>query len=239
MDTKRCYVCKQVKSIDSFVRNRTKRDGYKDECKACTNAYRKAYRTEHGRVRVAGSRNAPKTQSLRGSIEERFWRYVIRGADNECWNWTGAAISLKSGRRGVLATGTSKFDYAYRISWKIHRGEIPDGLFVCHHCDNPLCVNPSHLFIGTAKDNTQDMIRKGRRYYSSGRDFKAQAHRKAVEQRRAAGHRGRSTLTKGQVEEIRKLRKEGWKLLALGARFGVSEGNICRIVSGSTWNVAP
>jgi hypothetical protein len=72
-----------------------------------------------------------------------------------CWLWLRA--------RNSKGYGTyRKSTYAHRLSWLMHRGEIPDGLLVCHKCDVRCCVNPDHLFLGTAKDNTQDMIAKGR-----------------------------------------------------------------------------
>jgi len=88
-----------------------------------------------------------------------FWRWVdVKGPD-DCWNWTGVKSKFGYGR-GTFYSGT-KF-YAHRMSWILHNGEVPDGLLVCHKCDNPTCVNPGHLFLGTAKDNTHDMYEKNR-----------------------------------------------------------------------------
>jgi hypothetical protein len=90
-------------------------------------------------------------------IHRAFWSKVALGDDRECWEWTRKK-----------ARGYGRFDvrgwpvYAHRIAWVIAFGVIPDGLYVCHSCDNPPCVNPAHLFLGTAKDNMQDKVRKGR-----------------------------------------------------------------------------
>lgn len=77
---------------------------------------------------------------------------------NECWAWTGGC---QSGGYGVLHT-KDKTWLAHRFSWTFANGSIPEGMQVLHHCDNPPCVRPEHLFIGTQKDNLQDMARKGR-----------------------------------------------------------------------------
>ena len=95
--------------------------------------------------------------------EIRFWKYVKKSEG--CWIWTGAK---KQGGYGVITVyrdedlRTHKRMLAHRLSWEIHNGKILDGLCVCHHCDNPPCVNPAHLFLGTMLDNTLDCYKKGR-----------------------------------------------------------------------------
>lgn len=90
--------------------------------------------------------------------QERFWKKVEIIPFHECWEWTAAKNEKGYGVFGVK----KNTDKAHRIAWKLLGRTIPPGKFLCHHCDNPACVNPNHLFIGTNLDNVIDMIRKGR-----------------------------------------------------------------------------
>lgn len=101
----------------------------------------------------------------RAPAEERFWRYVVRGPDGECWLWQGVKSrhgygTIHIGGRGGYRTN------AHRLSWEIHNGALPrsDGVtdVILHTCDNRLCVNPAHLRRGTQAENMRDMVLKGR-----------------------------------------------------------------------------
>jgi hypothetical protein len=96
-------------------------------------------------------------------IEERFWQNVEQSSDpNGCWIWTG---HTSSGYGSLYDPEKRNQIGAHRVSWQIHHGPIPHGLWVLHNCptgDNPRCVNPAHLWLGTVEDNVADMVAKGR-----------------------------------------------------------------------------
>ena len=109
--------------------------------------------------------------------EDRFWSKVDK--TDKCWMWTAACSSDGYGNISIKG----KTYKPHRVSYEIKHGPIPKGMLICHHCDNKLCVRPSHLFLGTQKDNMQDAVGKGRA---------------------ARGERhGSSKLTESQVKQIR------------------------------------
>ena len=94
-------------------------------------------------------------------LKERFYRFIsVPENENLCWLWRG---SFMTKNQPQFSIGKKNF-IASRVSYEIHKGEVPQGMLVCHTCDNPRCVNPDHLFLGTHKDNVQDMINKNRRF---------------------------------------------------------------------------
>ena len=160
------------------------------------------------------------------SFESRFWQYVDKNGPipqhqphlGPCWLWTGW---LSKARRGCLQLGgNSKRNMAsYRASWVVHFGEIPTGLFVLHHCDNPQCVRPSHLYLGTQADNIRDMVMRGRAC--------------------TGDKQGRAKLTWPIVQTIREAHGQGISGAELARRHEVSETQIHRIVHNQDWKVAP
>ena len=146
-------------------------------------------------------------------LQIRFWEKVKK--TKTCWNWIGSIDDRGYGSIGV--NGITK--RAHRLSYEMKKnGPIPKGMFVCHKCDNRACVNPNHLFLGTAKDNTQDMINKGRDVHAIGENA------------------GSTKLTKRQVLEIRKRYANGESTRQLAKDFPISHGSIWKIVAGKTWN---
>ncbi len=152
--------------IRRFIHGHNRRNGYRSsndnimiECKCgCGNRFLK--HNEQGLLREylpAHYTTIPKPTS------ERFWKYVLK--TSSCWLWT--AYKLPGGYG--MASHNRQHILAHRVSYELTHGIIPDRLWVLHRCDNPSCVNPDHLFLGTAKDNTHDAIRKGRFKLKGGR----------------------------------------------------------------------
>lgn len=160
----------------------------------------------------------------------RFWSHVDK-SQGECWIWTKA----KSKRGYGVIQIKYKSVRCHRFSWEIHNGPIPEGLLVCHKCDNPACVRPDHLFLGTHKDNMRDMSAKGRAA-SGDRNFM----RKCPELVLRGESHPLSPFTDEDVIAIRKLYLSGAaSQVAIANLYGVTHRAIGRIVKGQTWKHIP
>jgi len=146
-------------------------------------------------------------------IEKRFWEKVTKGAG--CWEWKTAKD--KDGY-GLFSLTHSKQEKAHRRSWTIENGKIPKGLWILHHCDNPPCVRPDHLFLGTAKDNKVDSMQKGRLNPTRG-EKSAQAK-----------------LTNELVLRMREVYANGqYTYKELGNMFGMSKSHTGGIIRKDFW----
>lgn len=142
------------------------------------------------------------------AIEHRFWLKVKRVGD--CFIYHGARLPKGY---GLFTVRKPIMVYAHRFVWESVKGPIPEGMLVCHHCDNPPCVNPDHLFLGTQSDNMQDMARKGR----------SNKHRR---------------LTPEIVADIRaRYAAGGITQQALADEYGIVFQHVSQIVRGLRWKV--
>lgn len=143
---------------------------------------------------------------------ERLWKGVKK--TNFCWAWEGASNSFGHGQMSIKG----KKVYVHRLSYEIYFGNIPDGFYVCHTCDNPACVKPTHLYIGTIKDNVSDCHKKGR--------FKPLLGSKNP----------KTKLSKDHVEEIRCLyESSSISQIQLARKYGVSQTAVSAILRNKTW----
>jgi len=148
---------------------------------------------------------------------DRFWAKVDKSSD--CWNWTAAKFWHGYGCFGVKQTGGKyKTSYAHRVAWELVHGDIAEGMFVLHKCDNRACVNPSHLFLGTQKDNMADCSMKGR----------------SRTKPRYGSENPYAKLTEAHVKIIRYI---GNRLSQqhLADALGVTQSNVGHVLRGNTW----
>jgi endogenous inhibitor of DNA gyrase (YacG/DUF329 family) len=164
--------------------------------------------------------------SLRRPLSEVFWEKVDKSGPNGCWLWV--SYRTRQGYGQLLHAGVKH--PAHRVAWILTCGEIPNDLLVCHHCDNPPCVNPAHLFLGTPAENSADMAEKGRA--AAGERHCSRLHPEKVPRGSKAGS---SRLVEDQVLDIRRRHTAGETITALAAEFGVARTTVGWIVNGKTW----
>lgn len=157
-----------------------------------------------------------------------------------CWLWVGGAHACRYGLCYGWIRFARKTWAAHRASWLAHRGQFDLSLAVCHRCDNPLCINPDHLFLGTVGDNNSDRRAKKRDFWFKDRQTalaNLAAARKIVETTRgyARGERARSRLTTSEIIEIRRLSSSGMPQRAISRLKKVSQSHIRAIVHRKKW----
>jgi hypothetical protein len=155
------------------------------------------------------------------TLKERFWKHVDKNGPipascpelGPCWIWTGS-----KNQDGYGQIGTSKgLRVVHRVSWELHGNTIPEGHELFHHCDQPNCIRPTHLFTGTRQDNMQDMLKKGRQHFPAGDEHYP------------------TRLKFEQVCEIRKLWESGVPQTELAKRFNRKPNTISKIVNRKRW----
>jgi hypothetical protein len=151
----------------------------------------------------------PAKIKTEAEFQQRFWEKVNK--TSTCWWWTGARNNLGYG----FIRRRPKTYSAHRLSWTFANGPIEDSLWVLHKCDNPSCVNPDHLFLGTHRDNERDKTEKGRAHRIGTRNAK---------------------LTEEQVREIRVLSAAGLSQRKIASQFGVTQVTICNVQRGRSYS---
>ena len=149
------------------------------------------------------------------SDKKRFWKHVSIDGVGKCWEWQACKLKEGYGQFGL----NGKVVRAHRLSYELCVGPIPPGMCVLHACDNPPCVNPSHLFLGNDADNVYDSTSKGRRFPQYGE------------------YNGHASLYDGDVIEIRRMYATGkYTQLEISKLFGVSRPHIGKIVNYKEWS---
>lgn len=206
-----------------------------------------------------------KPDGTKPTIEDRFWDKVDKNGPipkhrpelGPCWLWMG---SKQPSGYGIMKINSKKVR-VHRLAWQLTHGSIPDGLWVLHHCDNPLCVNHNHLFLGDHLDNIKDKVAKNRQAKGAELTAKARLHNirwgddnpaRKYPERMARGKRhglylhpekrprgekhGRARLTAEQVAEIRTQYATGKVYQKdLARRYGVSQSQISHIICDKAW----
>lgn len=166
---------------------------------------------------------------------QRFWKKVRQAGPDECWEWMRARTARGYGQIGV----NGRVCYAHRLSYELTYGSIPDGLQVLHRCDNPPCVNPAHLFLGTQKINMQDCSNKNRLGAQQHPELMPRGDRNGMrtrpETRSRGENNGQSRLTEQGVRDIRQQHAQGASQRALARQYQVDKSTIADVVNRKTW----
>lgn len=175
--------------------------------------------TIYRRLKKYGIRRRTPTDTYRIYGDRRFWGKVKKSS--YCWEWVGTKCSSGYGSLRIVdpKTGRSTMVGAHRLAWEMHNGAIQDGMHVCHSCDNPACVNPDHLWLGTHADNMNDRNRKGR---AKGGTAKGSAASQAK-------------LMAADIMAIRQLASSGYLQKDLASAWGVHKATVNDIVLRKTW----
>ena len=226
---RKCFKCQQEKDESEFYTGCA-------YCKPCDNEYRRKYH-ESNAERIRDRKMQVWRKKHSRSCKECGATFIGKGVKREfcstlckllgsvtkkngCWEWAGDIHP--NGYAYTTMYETNKKEHVHRISYRIFKGEIPEGLYVCHKCDNRKCISPDHLFVGTAKDNMQDAKSKGRL-----------EHIKLMQPK--GEKKGSSKLKEYQVREIRKMILEGVRLAVIARKFSVSWTTVESIKKNKTW----
>lgn len=181
------------------------------KCKCDCGEYLNVSTSQLGRIKHCQYSYKLDDEKYHQKLKKQFNNnYNISG---KCWNWNKYIQKYGYGSTGYR----SKTMLAHRLSWVLFKGEIPTGLDVCHHCDNRKCVNPEHLFLGTASENVNDCFNKKRKSHKGEK------------------HPG-AKLTEKEVKDIFKLREKGWTHQKIADKFCVKQTTISNILHRRLWS---
>lgn len=141
-------------------------------------------------------------------IIDKFLKKFVKTGKDECWLWTASTTGGKRVKYGATWDG-ERVTTAHRFSYQYHLGEIPEGMCVCHRCDNPLCVNPFHFFLGSHNANNKDMVIKGR------------------------------AARKLDPDKVKDIRTSALSSRELAKKYAVSQHMIMRVLHRVAWNHVP
>lgn len=146
------------------------------------------------------------------TLADVFWELCQKNAETDCWLWRG---NINLNGYGTFQF-RGKFYYAHRVSYEIHNDiKLSRKQVICHHCDNPVCTNPTHLFLGTQADNMTDMHQKKRHAYGE--------------------RMGNAKLTEAVVREIRQLRAQGLLQREIAERLSIKKGTVGAVLRHKSW----
>jgi hypothetical protein len=231
VEGKTCNTCGRWLPLERFYKSLQLSDGLQSNCGDCKRRMQQrnresvnessrrsyaAHKSEQKLIRAERRKRMCEEDILNnGGFARRYWNKVKKG--DGCWNWQAYV-----GPNGYGQIGFSGGLLAvHRVAWILANGLIPDDLYVCHHCDNRTCCNPAHLFLGTFRDNMDDMLAKGRHGGTSG-----ERHPQAK-------------LTREIVDGIRRrYKEENIRQEDLGAEYGVSKPTVSALLLNKTWHDA-
>jgi hypothetical protein len=211
---KRCCRCRLPKDLDEFYHNSTRPDGRNTACKKCSKKYFREYYNKNRSYHNLQTRLAKeKKLGRRLGINDPVERLILNLEKTKtCWLWTGTITGMGYGTIRVRG----RYVFVHRYAWELGHRKLSRWECVLHRCDNPRCIRPSHLWVGTQAENQDDKVGK---------------FRQAVGEKN-----GRHKLTEEQVIEIRRRLRRGDRVVDLASEFNITRSSVRKIGLHLSWN---